>query len=595
MMSSHFDIQEPYMTKNLLSVGGGSPQGQSSLGNALSPGIPPIGAGSTANTVSFQSQFRHQPSLSVNSINSINSLNSLNSFNSNTSTSIHDSACQFGGEPLTPPEIANNSTKHFSPWNTNNNGALNNNSATQFPAQVFPYSNTTGNPGVGAVPPVASTNPRSRLLSLPQLQPAVTFNIDKSLASLSLQNNTNLDTFNPTSSSTTPIYPKKSHEKELVTRLNSTPFEVLTDEIVSLSKDQYGCRFLQRKLDENSTLYFPIIFGQICAHASELMVDPFGNYLVQKLLNYCTNHEKDLLLEQSAPELFSVALNQHGTRALQKIIDCLGTNHQFSIVRDSLKNHVVELIQDLNGNHVVQKCINKFSHKDFQFIIDAICLHIVRISTHKHGCCVLQKCLNKCNQQQLVQLGDEIIANAIVLMKDQFGNYVVQYLLSMNNLPINEKLVYQILPSISMLSVQKFSSNVMEKCLKNAPNRSSQNAMLEEILRPQNLNALIKDQYGNYVVQTAIDVADDEYKFRLIQTVKPMLPFIKSTPYSRRIQSKISVVLNQNANLNSMLTTYQQYFASTAAPDQYLSFYKQQQQQHQYQSQQFQGLHNDQN
>ena len=64
--------------------------------------------------------------------------------------------------------------------------------------------------------------------------------------------------------------------------------------------------------------------------------------------------------------MVKIALNQHGTRALQKMIEHLSTPEQIQTVIEALKDHVVELIQDLNGNHVIQKCLNRLGPDDFQ-------------------------------------------------------------------------------------------------------------------------------------------------------------------------------------------------------------------------------------
>lgn len=56
-------------------------------------------------------------------------------------------------------------------------------------------------------------------------------------------------------------------------------------------------------------------------------------------------------------ELVNVALNTHGTRAVQKLIETLTSREQVQLVIDALKPGVVSLIRDLNGNHVVQRCL----------------------------------------------------------------------------------------------------------------------------------------------------------------------------------------------------------------------------------------------
>jgi hypothetical protein len=59
--------------------------------------------------------------------------------------------------------------------------------------------------------------------------------------------------------------------------------------------------------------------------------DPFGNYLCQKLLEFSNNEQRNTLVRNAAPSLVSIALNQHGTRALQKMIEFISTPEQVSI------------------------------------------------------------------------------------------------------------------------------------------------------------------------------------------------------------------------------------------------------------------------
>jgi hypothetical protein len=121
--------------------------------------------------------------------------------------------------------------------------------------------------------------------------------------------------------------------------------------------------------------------------------DPFGNYLCQKLLEYSTDEQRNVICDSVAQDLVNISLNMHGTRAVQKMIDFLSTRRQASLAFDSsspshtygeciqadlrynaqihsiivaLSLHVVVLIKDLNGNHVIQKCLNKLAPEDNQ-------------------------------------------------------------------------------------------------------------------------------------------------------------------------------------------------------------------------------------
>lgn len=101
-------------------------------------------------------------------------------------------------------------------------------------------------------------------------------------------------------------------------------------EIYPLCKDQHGCRFLQKKLEERNTEYLQIIFDETAPHVVELMTDPFGNYLCQKLLEFTNHEQRNTLVRNASPALVQIALNQHGTRALQKMIEFISTREQVS-------------------------------------------------------------------------------------------------------------------------------------------------------------------------------------------------------------------------------------------------------------------------
>jgi hypothetical protein len=101
-------------------------------------------------------------------------------------------------------------------------------------------------------------------------------------------------------------------------------------EIYSLCKDQHGCRFLQKKLEERTAENLQIIFDETAPHVVELMTDPFGNYLCQKLLEFANDEQRNTLVRNACPAMVSIALNQHGTRALQKMIEFISTEEQVS-------------------------------------------------------------------------------------------------------------------------------------------------------------------------------------------------------------------------------------------------------------------------
>lgn len=86
--------------------------------------------------------------------------------------------------------------------------------------------------------------------------------------------------------------------------------------IFLMAKDQNGCRFLQRKFAEGSSEDVEKIFPEIIVHIVELMIDPFGNYLVQKLLEVCNEGQRMQILRsitRIAGDLVRISCDMHGS------------------------------------------------------------------------------------------------------------------------------------------------------------------------------------------------------------------------------------------------------------------------------------------
>lgn len=305
-----------------------------------------------------------------------------------------------------------------------------------------------------------------------------------------------------------------------------------------MAKDQHGCRYLQKQLEARDPEQIHLIWRETNPHIVELMTDPFGNYLCQKLLEFCNDNERTVLIQNASPSMVDIALNQHGTRALQKMIEFVSAPVQVELIIQALQRDVVSMIKDLNGNHVIQKCLNKLTAADAEFIFSAVGSNCIEVGTHRHGCCVLQRCIDHASGSQKSWLVARITDAALQLVQDPFGNYVVQYIIDLNEPLFTEPIVQNFLGQIGDLSRHKFSSNVIEKCLRCASD-SSTDAMVKELLNSGEMDKLLRDSFGNYVVQTALEHSSYSLKPQLADMIRPLLPSIRSTPYGRRLQAKI--------------------------------------------------------
>lgn len=359
---------------------------------------------------------------------------------------------------------------------------------------------------------------------------------------------------------------RKVAAEESLARFNSIHVDQLKNEILGLCTDQHGCRFLQRKLDERDEPTVQIIFDEVSPQIVRLMTDPFGNYLCQKLLENCNDEQRTVLIRNCMSQMTSIALNQHGTRALQKMIEYVSTPDQTKLIIEAMRFDVVQLIQDLNGNHVIQKCLNHLSSLDAQFIFDAVGKNCIIVGTHRHGCCVLQRCVDHASGLQKGELVRQISQNALNLVQDPFGNYVVQYILDLSEPSFTQPLCHNFLGNVVLLSKQKFSSNVIEKAIRCA-NEETRRLLIQEIVPQSELEKLLRDSFANYVVQTAFDYADEEHKAALAESLRPILPSIRHTPYGRRLQSKVQDFDGRTSGFSSGVMTPEEKSVTSPGPN----------------------------
>ncbi|KAF8395983.1 hypothetical protein HHK36_017594 [Tetracentron sinense] len=316
----------------------------------------------------------------------------------------------------------------------------------------------------------------------------------------------------------------------------------VTGRIYLMAKDQHGCRFLQRKFSEGTAEDVEKIFLEIICHIVELMTDPFGNYLVQKLLDVCDEDQRMQILyaiTRKAGDLVRISCDMHGTRAVQKVIETLKTPEQFSMVVSSLKPNIVILIKDMNGNHVAQRCLQYLMPEYSEFLFEAATVHCVELATDKHGCCVLQKCLSHSDGEQKCHLISEIASNALILSQDPFGNYVVQYVFELRIPWATAEVLNQLEGHYGYLSIQKYSSNVVEKCLKYAEERRPR--IIQELINNSRLDQILQDPFGNYVIQAALNNSKGSLHVALVEAIRPHVATLRTSPYGKKVLSTNSL------------------------------------------------------
>ena len=364
--------------------------------------------------------------------------------------------------------------------------------------------------------------------------------------------------------------------------------DALLGQVRRLSRDQVGCRLVQQALDEEGASAATLILNEGLPFWGEAMVDPFGNYLFQKILEKITREERIMLIRSVSTRLVNASLNLHGTRSVQKIVELCaqdeGGNAKVDrdeesgaeILTASLAPAAARLCIDSHGNHVIQRILLKLEHKYAKFVFDAVAESVGDVARHRHGCCVIQRCLDSPPCPARSHLVRRIVGKSLELMQDAYGNYVIQYVLDVCSDEDVHAVCESVAGKVTLLAIQKFSSNVMEKCLERCPDRVKEQ-YLDELSDSERIRELMMDPFGNYVVQRALSVATHVQAVRLVEAMKPhLIPTqpgspsghrnggIRNTAGGRRIMAKICRRF-PNFNLNGVGTN-DEIYSQTAAP-----------------------------
>ncbi|GFP91849.1 pumilio homolog 4 [Phtheirospermum japonicum] len=330
-----------------------------------------------------------------------------------------------------------------------------------------------------------------------------------------------------------------------VLKTNKTKSLELTDiigHVVEFSMDQFGSRFIQQKLENATVEEKTKILLEIIPDVRSLMIDVFGNYVVQKFFEHGTDSQRKELAGHLIGHVLPLTLQMYGCRVIQKALEVVDTDMQITMVAE-LDGSVMKCVHDQNGNHVIQKCIECVPQDRIQFIITPFLGQVVTLSTHPYGCRVIQRVLEHCSdpKTQEIIMG-EIMSSVCKLAQDQYGNYVIQHVVQHGKPHERSAIISKLAGQIVKMSQQKFASNVIEKCLTFGGPEERQllvNEMLGSTDENEPLQAMMKDPFGNYVVQKVLETCDDKSRELIISRIKVHLSALKKYTYGKHIVSRV--------------------------------------------------------
>lgn len=238
---------------------------------------------------------------------------------------------------------------------------------------------------------------------------------------------------------------------------------LLKGQAVQLSMQMYGCRVVQKALEYVSTEQLLELVSEFenpsllfrCVHDSN------GNHVIQKCIEVVSKAAKNATGEVSAylssriqfiidafkGHVKELSSHPYGCRVVQRILEYC-TNVQKAVVLEELRACFSDLVQDCYGNYVIQFVMEHGWDSDRSVLIKEVQTNLLDFSQHKFASNVVEKCLQYANKKDR----DEIIWAIInvtfdlnnpvdskghcvleSMVRDPYANYVVQKVIDVSD------------------------------------------------------------------------------------------------------------------------------------------------------------------
>ena len=291
-------------------------------------------------------------------------------------------------------------------------------------------------------------------------------------------------------------------------------FNKIQGNFVNIIKTHRGSRIFQNYLKNTHSDIIHQIFQEINPSLKELIIDPYANYFCKRFFNFLNQKDKIDFLLSISNSLTKLSINNIGTYPIQGIIEQIGSKNEKKIIINGIKDSINELCFDTYGTHVLEKIISCFEEEFTGFIFDFVEKNFLNLSNHINGICIVKKILSLTYKKDIHdKLKNIIKENAFNLIQHSYGNYVIQVIIETWDLNEIMEILSIFKNKYTILSMSKYSSNVVERCIEK--NNIILKEYIKEICDNGRIAEIMKNNFGNYVIQKALKISSNEDKKKL--------------------------------------------------------------------------------
>ncbi|THX86015.1 ARM repeat-containing protein [Aureobasidium pullulans] len=330
--------------------------------------------------------------------------------------------------------------------------------------------------------------------------------------------------------------------RRLLDRNMSCNWKYIVDKIVQ-SNDQQASIFLQQKLKVGTQEQKYEIVQAIIEQAYPLMINRFGNFLVQRCFEHGNPEQIIAIARAIRGNTLNLSMDPFGCHVVQKAFDSVPEEYKAIMVHELLRR-IPETVVHRYACHVWQKLFElRWSDTPPQimkYVNEALRGMWHEVALGETGSLVVQNIFENCLEDDKRPCINEVLASIDVIAHGQFGNWCIQHICEHGATPDRNHSIDHVLRFATEYSMDQFASKVVEKCLKiggtDFLDRYLDRVCEAHADRPRMpLIDIAGDQFGNYLIQYILTHADPQRREVVATHIRKHMVSLRGSKYGSRV------------------------------------------------------------
>ncbi|KAK6608753.1 hypothetical protein H4I96_03453 [Botrytis cinerea] len=330
--------------------------------------------------------------------------------------------------------------------------------------------------------------------------------------------------------------------RRLLDRTVNCNWKYIVDKIVC-NNDQQASIFLQQKLKVGTTEQKYDIVEAIVAQAYPLMVNRFGNFLVQRCFEHGTPEQVIKIAEAIRGNTLNLSMDAFGCHVVQKAFDSVPEDYKAIMVHELLRR-IPETVIHRYACHVWQKLFElrwtESPPQIMKYVNEALRGMWHEVALGETGSLVVQNIFENCLEEDKRPCIEEVLASIDIVAHGQFGNWCIQHICEHGAPADRSRAIDHVIRYASEYSMDQFASKVVEKCLKiggvDFLGRYLDRVCEGRLDRPRiPLIDIASDQYGNYLIQYILQHSNPQHREIVASHIRKHMVSLRGSKFGSRV------------------------------------------------------------